>query len=230
MSQASQQAIPHYAGHRERLREKFLTAGPGSFQDYELLELLLFTAIPRRDVKPLAKELLREFNCIWNLTHADPRRLREFGLGDTAITLLLSVGTLALRSQRQEISSLPVLNNWQRVMDYCHAAMVHENKEQFRVLYLNRRNILLLDEVHQTGTIDHAAVYPREIIKRALELGAGALVLAHNHPSGDNCPSKADIDLTRAIVAACQPLGIAVHDHLIVGKNDVASFKSLGLL
>ena len=230
MNHTSQQVIPHYAGHRERLREKFFTAGSNSLQDYELLELLLFTAIPRRDIKPLAKQLLQEFNCLWELTQSTPQRLRELGLSDSAIALLLSIGEISIRSQRQAISTQPILNNWQRVLDYCHAAMAHENKEQFRILFLNRRNILLHDEIHQTGTIDHAAVYPRELIKRALELGAGALVLVHNHPSGDTRPSQADIDLTRAIVAACQPLGITVHDHLIVGKSDVASFKSLGLL
>jgi DNA repair protein RadC len=230
MSVAISQDVPHHTGHRDRLRERFFSVGPAALQDYELLELLLFAAIPRRDVKPLAKQLLTEFGDLWSITHSTPERLRKFRLSDSAIALLLGAGALALRSQRQNISQQPVLNSWQRIVDYCRAAMAHDIKEQFRLLFLNRKNLLLFDEVHQSGTIDHAAVYPREVVKRALEVGAGALILVHNHPSGDARPSTADIDLTRAIVAACQPLDIAVHDHLIIGKSDVASFKNLGLL
>lgn len=222
--------IPHYAGHRERLRDRFFSAGAAALQDYELIEMLLFAAIPRRDVKQLAKTLLAEFGSLWHLTQSTPERLKKFGLGDPATALILTMGAISLRAQQQSIKDLPVLNSWQRIVDYCRMAMAHDSREQFRLLFLNRKNHLLKDELHQYGTIDHTAVYPREIVQRALELGAGALVLVHNHPSGDTRPSPADLDMTRAIVAACQPLGINVHDHLIIGGKEVNSFKSLGLL
>ncbi|NBO20254.1 MAG: DNA repair protein RadC, partial [Proteobacteria bacterium] len=181
MTAAASPAPPHHTGHRDRLRERFFTAGAGALQDYEVLEMLLFAAIPRRDTKPLAKQLLTEFGDLWSLTHSTPERLRKFGLSDAAIALLLICGDLALRSQRHATTQQPILNSWQRIVDYCRAAMAHDTREQFRLLFLNRKNMLLFDEVHQTGTIDHAAVYPREVVKRALEVGAGALVLVHNH-------------------------------------------------
>lgn len=221
---------PHYHGHRDRLREKFFMAGADAFQDYELLELLLFTAIPRRDVKPLAKKLLEEFKGLWPLLNTSPERLQAFGLSEAATASLLATGAVALRAHKASIQQGVLLNSWQRIVDYCRAAMAHEGQEQFRLLFLDRKNQLLGDEVHQRGTIDHAAIYPREVIRRALEMGAGALVLVHNHPSGDPAPSREDIVLTKAIVEACRPLGIVIHDHLIIGHKDVASFKNLGLL
>jgi DNA repair protein RadC len=221
---------PHYEGHRDRLRERLLKAGAEALQDYELLEVILFAAIPRRDVKPLAKDLLREFGCLWELLNAPVERLRAFGLSDNVVSLLRAVSAIGLRGSRECIMNKPLLNHWQRVVDYCRDAMEHETKEQFRLLFLDRRNHLIAEEVQQRGTIDHTPVYPREIVQRALEVGAGALVLAHNHPSGDVTPSQADIDMTRAIVSACEPLDITVHDHIIIGKGKVASFKGLGLL
>lgn len=221
---------PHYFGHRDRLRERLFEKGPDALQDYELLELLLFTAIPRRDVKPLAKALLEEFKDLWSLLNAKPERLMEFGLGETAAASLIATGAVALRAHKSAALKGPLLNSWQRIVDYCRAALAHETREQFRLLFLDRKNNLLAEEVHQRGTIDHTPVYPREVVRRALEVGAGALVLVHNHPSGDVQPSKDDIEVTRAIAEACKPLGIAIHDHIIVGRGETASFKALGLL
>jgi DNA repair protein RadC len=167
---------------------------------------------------------------LWSLINAPVERLRSFGLSEKVVSLLVAVSATGLRGARESIMNKPLLNHWQRVVDYCRDAMEHESKEQFRLLFLDRRNHLLSEEVQQRGTIDHTPVYPREIVQRALEVGAGALVLAHNHPSGDVTPSQADIDMTRAIVSACEPLKIKVHDHIIIGKGKVASFKGLGLL
>ncbi|MDX2027354.1 MAG: DNA repair protein RadC [Alphaproteobacteria bacterium] len=221
---------PHYHGHRERLRERLFAAGPDALQDYELLELLLFAAIPRRDVKPLAKQLLAEFKDLWSLLNAAPERLMAFGLSEAAAASLIATGAVALRAHKNAAVKGPLLNSWQRIVDYCRAALAHENTEQFRLLFLDRKNHLLAEEMHQHGTIDHTPVYPREVVKRALEVGAGALVLVHNHPSGDVQPSRDDIEMTRAIADACRPLGITIHDHIIIGGRDVASFKALGLL
>jgi len=221
---------PHYFGHRDRLRERLFNAGMDALQDYELLELLLFTAIPRRDVKPIAKALLAEFKDLWSLVNAKPERLLAFGLSESAAASLIATGAVALRAHKNAALKGPLLNSWQRIVDYCRAAMAHEAKEQFRLLFLDRKNHLLAEEVHQHGTIDHTPVYPREVVQRALEVGAGALVLVHNHPSGDPQPSKDDIEITRAIADACRPLGIAIHDHIVVGGSEVASFKALGLL
>jgi DNA repair protein RadC len=221
---------PHYYGHRQRLRERLLESGGGALQDYELLEVLLFAAIPRRDVKPLAKQLLAEFKCLWSLINAPAERLLQFGLSESAVATLLVTGSIALRAQKNAIIGKALLNNWQRIVDYCRMAMAHENVEQFRLLFLDRKNNLIGEEVQQRGTIDHTPVYPREVVRRALEIGAGAIVLAHNHPSGDPTPSKEDIAMTRAIVEACRPLGLIVHDHIIIGHDAVASFKNLGLL
>jgi DNA repair protein RadC len=221
---------PHYAGHRDRLRARLFQAGPEALQDYELLELLLFAAIPRRDVKPLAKKLLAEFKDLWSLLNAKPDRLTAFGISEAAAASLIATGAVALRAHKNAAFRGPLLNSWQRIVDYCRAAMAHETREQFRLLFLDRKNQFIAEEVHQRGTIDHTPVYPREVVQRALEIGAGALVLVHNHPSGDTQPSKDDIAMTRAIQDACRPLGIAIHDHLIVGREDVASFKALGLL
>ena len=194
------------------------------------MEMLLFSAIPRRDVKPIARALLAEFKNLWSLLNTKPVRLLEFGLSESAAATLLVTGAIALRAHKSNIMEKFLLNSWQRIVDYCRAAMAHETHEQFRLLVLDRKNHLLHEEIQQRGTIDHTPVYPREVVQRALELGAGAVVLVHNHPSGDVTPSKPDIEMTRAVVNACQPLGIAVHDHIIIGRHEVASFKNLGLL
>jgi len=221
---------PHYAGHRRRLRERLFNAGAEALQDYELLEVLLFAAVPRRDVKPLAKALLAEFKDLWSLLNAKPERLRAAGLSESAASLLAAAGAAALRAQKKTFLDKPVLSNWQGIVDYCRAAMGHETKEQFRLLFLDRKNHLLGEEIHQRGTVDHAPVYPREVVQRALEVGAGALILVHNHPSGDLTPSKDDIELTIAITEACRPLGIAVHDHVIIARGKATSFKTLGIM
>ena len=221
---------PHYHGHRDRLRARLFESGADALQDYELLELLLFTAIPRRDVKPLAKELLNEFKDLWSLLNAQPERLMAFGLSSTVAASLLATGAVALRAHKRAAVKGPLLNSWQRIVDYCRAAMAHETKEQFRLLFLDRKNQFIAEEVQQRGTIDHTPVYPREVVQRALEVGAGAIVLVHNHPSGDTQPSREDIEMTRAIQEACRPLDITVHDHLIIGGGEVTSFKALGLL
>lgn len=221
---------PHQHGHRDRLRKRLLDAGPKALHDYEILEMLLFSAIPRRDVKAIAKDLLREFGDLWGLLNAPPDRLLNYGLSENVTCLLMTVAAAGLRSARASIMDKPLLNHWERVVDYCKAAMAHETKEQFRLLFLDRRNRLITEEVMQRGTIDHTPVYPREIVQRALDLGAGALILAHNHPSGDPTPSKYDIETTRVVVAACKPLDITVHDHIIIAGSEVASFKALGLL
>lgn len=223
-------SAPHYEGHRQRLRARLLQSGADSLQDYELLELVLFAALPRRDVKPLAKTLLAETKGLWNLLNTDAARLRALGLGDSTIAYLHAIAAMGLRAQKNEIFNAPLLNNWQRIVDYCRAAMGCETKEQFRVLFLDRRNQLIREEVQQRGTIDHTPVYPREIVQSALSAGAGAVLLVHNHPSGDVTPSEADIRMTQAIIEACAPLDITVHDHLIVGRDKVQSFKALGLI
>jgi DNA repair protein RadC len=225
------QERPHYHGHRDRLRQRFLTQGEAALDDYELLELLLFSAIPRRDVKPLAKDLLKGCNGLWGVVNAPEQLLRNrYGLGDVAIASIRIIGAVSLRMARQEIVGKKVLGSWQKVLDYCSAAMAHEPLEQFRILFLDRKNTLIADEVQQRGTVDHTPVYPREVVKRALELHASAIILVHNHPSGDPAPSRADIDMTRQIVQAAGALGVTVHDHIVIGKGKHVSFKSAGLL
>lgn len=221
----------HQAGHRDRLRERFVLGGADALPDYELLELVLFAAIPRRDVKPLAKYLLAQYGTFAEVVAAPRERLLEIeGIGDSVVTQLKIVEAAALRLSKTKLIGKPALSSWQALLDYCKAAMARAEREEFRVLFLDRKNILIADEVQGVGTIDHTPVYPREIVKRSLELGASALILAHNHPSGDPTPSRADIEMTRDIAAAAKPLGIAVHDHLVIGRNGHASFKSLGLL
>ncbi len=222
---------PHYHGHRDRLRERYLAAGGEALPDYELLELLLYMAIPRRDIKPLAKSLITRFGDFAGVVTADVETLQAVdGVGrNTAIAIRL-VGDAAVRMARQQVLNKPVLNSWQRVLDYCAVAMARGKAEQFRLLFLDKRNVLIADEVQQRGTVDHAPVYPREVVKRALELGATALILVHNHPSGDPTPSRADIDMTKALVRAAEGVGVVIHDHLIVGLERTASFKQLGLL
>ena len=222
---------PHYHGHRERLRERFYSAGPDALSDYELLEMALFPALPRRDTKPLAKALLKKFGSFAEVVHAPEARLREVdGIKDASITQLKLLAAAASRIARGEVRSRAQLSSWNEVIDYCRTTMAFAEKEQFRLLFLDKRNQLIADEVQQTGTVDHTPVYPREVIKRALELSATALILVHNHPSGDPTPSQADIQMTKAIVDIATPLGIAVHDHIIVGRNGHASLKGLRLI
>ena len=220
---------PHYQGHRERLRARFLDSGAAALSDYELLELVLFAAIPRRDVKPLAKTLLAKFGSFAEVVAASRERLSEH-LGDGAIAQLKIIEAAALRLSRTMLMGKPALSSWNALLDYCAAAMARAPKEEFRVLFLDRKNFLIGDEVMNRGTVDHAPVYPREIVKRALELSASALILVHNHPSGDPTPSRADIEMTREVVEAARALRIAVHDHLVIGRGGTASFKALGLL
>ncbi|HET9274256.1 MAG TPA: DNA repair protein RadC [Methyloceanibacter sp.] len=222
---------PHYLGHRERLRKRFREAGPDALPDYELLELMLFRAAPRRDTKPLAKALIARFGTFAEALNAPEELLREIpGIGEAAITELKLVRAAALRLMRGEVLERPVLTSWSQVLDYCRASMGFASKEQFRILFLDKRNQIIADEVQQTGTVDHTPVYVREVVKRALELSATAIVLVHNHPSGDPTPSRADIEMTKQIVAAAKPLGVVVHDHIIVGKQGHASLKGLGLI
>jgi DNA repair protein RadC len=226
-----QDAEPHYHGHRERLRTRFRDAGMDALSDYEMLELLLFRALPRRDVKPLAKELILKFGSFAETISAPERRLAEVkGLGDAAITELKIVQAAASRLAKGAVQKRPVLSSWSAVLDYCRTAMAFADKEQLRVLFLDKRNQLIADEVQQTGTVDHTPVYPREVVKRALELSATAIIIVHNHPSGDPTPSRADIQMTQSIVDIASPLGISVHDHIIVGKEGHASFKGLKLI
>jgi len=222
---------PGLTGHRDRLRQRFRKGGADALPDYELLELLLFRAIPRRDTKPLAKELLKQFGSYVEVISAPEERLAMVpGMGEAAITELKIVRAAALRLMQGQVRERSILNTWTDVIGYCRAAMAFEAKEQFRILFLDKRNHLIADEVQQRGTIDHTPVYVREVVKRALELSATAIVLVHNHPSGDPTPSRADIDMTRTIMLTAKPLGILVHDHLIIGKDGHTSFKSKGLL
>jgi DNA repair protein RadC len=222
---------PHYHGHRERLRERFYGAGPDALSDYELLEMALFPALPRRDTKPLAKALLKKFGSFAEVIHASETRLREVdGIGDASITQLKLMAAAASRVAKGEIRRSIALSSWNEVINYCRTGMAFADKEQFRILFLDKRNQLISDEVQQTGTVDHTPVYPREVIKRALELSATALILVHNHPSGDPTPSQADIQMTKAIVDIANPLGISVHDHIIVGKNGHTSLKGMRLM
>src|SRR5450631_1025516 len=211
---------PHYHGHRERLRERFHGAGPDALSDYELLEMALFPALPRRDTKPLAKALLKKFGSFAEVIHAPEARLREVdGIKDASINQLKLIAAASSRIAKGELKRSIALSSWNDVIAYCRTSMAFADKEQFRILFLDKRNQLIADEVQQTGTVDHTPVYPREVIKRALELSATAMILVHNHPSGDPTPSQADIQMTRAIVDIAAPLGISVHDHIIVGKN-----------
>lgn len=222
---------PHYLGHRDRLRERFARAGGDGLADYELLELILFRSIPRRDVKPLAKELIRRFGSFAETIAAPvPRLLEISGIGEaTAIDLKLTEAA-ARRYAKGEIVKRPVLSSWSSVIEYCRTAMAFNAVEEFRVLFLDKRNQLIADEVQNRGTVDHAPVYPREVVRRALELSATALILVHNHPSGDPTPSYADVAMTREVMEVASSLGISVHDHLIVGRNGHASLKGLNLM
>lgn len=218
-------------GHRERLRERFLKGGADAMPDYELLELTLFAALPRRDTKPLAKALLLRFGSFAEVIAAPRARLMEVkGVGESVANHLKIVEAAAHRMAKTSVIGRPALSSWTALLDYCTTAMARSQNEEFRILFLDRKNVLIADEVQNRGTVDHTPVYPREIIKRALELSASAIILVHNHPSGDPTPSKADILMTREIVTAAKALGLAVHDHLVIGRSGHASFKSLGLL
>jgi len=222
---------PHYLGHRERLRERFVKAGADALADYEILELILFRATPRRDVKPLAKSLLQRFGSLAETIAAPVNRLTEVkGLGDAAALEIKIVEAAAKRFAKSAVASRPILSSWATLLDYCRTAMAFAEKENFRILFLDKRNSLIADELQQTGTVDHTPVYPREVVKRALELSATAVILVHNHPSGDPKPSAADIRMTSDIINIAAPLGIKVHDHIIVGRDGHASFRGLKLI
>ncbi len=221
---------PHYAGHRERLRKRFL-AGPDALPDYEMLELILQLAIPRQDVKPLAKDLIQRFGSFADVLSAEPAELMACdGVKETTAAALKLIREAAVRLARAEVLNRPVLSNWEALLNYCQASMAFHKTEQFRLLFLDRKNVLIKDEMQQRGTVDHTPVYPREVVKRALELQASALIMVHNHPSGDVTPSRADIDMTRQVREALKVVGINLHDHLIIGRGGHRSFKATGLL
>jgi len=222
---------PHYWGHRERLRRRFLAGGPEALPDYELLELILFNAIPRIDVKPLAKRLLEIFGDFNGVIAAPRQRLMAVpGVTGKVWVQLRLAEAVAARMARAKVLNREVISSWPQLMAYCKTVMAHRETEQFRVLFLDRKNVLIADEAQGTGTVDHVPVYPREVAKRALELNASAIILVHNHPSGDPTPSNPDIEMTGQIDRACRALGITIHDHIIIGNEKDASFKSLGLL
>jgi len=222
---------PHYHGHRQRLRARFLDSGGEALPDYELLELMLFASNPRGDTKPLAKALIARFGSFQRVLSAPPRQLAEVkGLKEAGIVAIKSAQAAALRLAKAEAMERPVMASWTKVLDYCRASMAYETRETFRLLFLDRKNRLIADEVQQRGTIDHTPVYPREVVGRALELGAAAIIMVHNHPSGDATPSRADIEMTEAVKAAAEKLGIALHDHIVIGGGDHASMKGMGLI
>ncbi|MBX3536040.1 MAG: DNA repair protein RadC [Chelatococcus sp.] len=228
---STEDTAPHYANHRERLRKRFREAGDMGLADYELLELVLFRSIPRRDVKPIAKQLLRRFGSFAEVLAAPPPRLVEVsGVGDSVVTDLKIIEAAARRLTKGQIAQRPVLASWSAVLDYCRTAMAFADKEHFRILFLDKRNSLIADELQQSGTVDHTPVYPREVVKRAIELAASAVILVHNHPSGDPTPSTADIRMTQDIITIAKSLGIEVHDHIIVGRNGHASLRGMALI
>lgn len=228
---ATGSAAPHFQNHRTRLRERFMTAGAEALPDYELLELVLFRAIPRRDVKPLAKALLARFGDFNHTLAAAPSRLAEVqGVGSAVIQELKIVEAAAHRFARAEVIGRPAISGWDTLIRYCRTAMAHGETEQFRVLYLDRKNVLIADEASAKGTVDHVPVYPREVARRALELSASAVILVHNHPSGDPTPSRSDIDMTGQVARGLDALGIVLHDHIIVGKGRETSFRADGLI
>lgn len=222
---------PHYHGHRDRLRDRLLDRGGDSLADHEILEFLLFGAKPRGDTKPLAKALLTAFGSLSNVLTASPDALAKVpGMGKASIAALAIVPEAAARLAREQMIEAPVISGWDKLLDYCRITMAHEPVEQFRLLFLDKRNRVIADEVQQQGTIDHTPVYTREVVKRALDLGAAALILVHNHPSGDPEPSPADIAMTEELREAAEKLGIAIHDHLVIGRAGHASFRAMGLL
>ena len=227
----SEAPLPDHMGHRERLRERFRMGGVDAMPDYELLEMLLFRSIPRADTKPLAKALIAKFGSFAEVIGAEFERLREVkGVGDAIATDLKLIQAASLRYARGNVMNRPLLSTWSAIIEYCRAAMAFETREQFRILFLDKKNQLIADEVQQRGTVDHTPVYVREVIKRALELSSSAIILVHNHPSGDPTPSLADIDMTKRIMQAGEKLGVMVHDHIIIGKKDHVSFRTLTLI
>jgi DNA repair protein RadC len=223
--------VPHYHGHRDRLRARFREHGAGALADYELLEMALWRAFAQKDTKPLAKALLKRFGALAEVLAAPPELLKEVdGIGDRAVDELKLIKAFSERTAREAVRNRTVLSSWSALLDYCRSVMAYEPREQFRVLFLDKKNVLIADEVQGTGTVDHTPVYPREVIRRALELSASAIILVHNHPSGDPTPSRADIQMTETIVSVGKPLGIIVHDHLVIGRDGHASFKGLGLI
>jgi len=221
----------HYLGHRERLRQRLLDKGAGSLADYEIVEFLLFGAQPRGDMKPLAKRLIDRFGSLAAVLSAENGDLTQIpGMGPSSIAALKIVPEAARRMALEDISAQPVISSWDKLLDYCRIVMGRDKIEQFRLLFLDKKNRLILDEEQQRGTVDHTPVYTREVMKRALELGATALILVHNHPSGDTTPSKADIEITLELRSAAEKLGIAIHDHVIISRSSHASFKALGLI
>ena len=222
---------PHYHGHRARLRERLLEKGGAALADYEVLEVLLFGAKPRGDVKPLAKALIKRFGSLGAVLAAAPRDLAAVsGMGDASVSVLKITEEAAKRLTREEVMERTVISSWDKLLAYCRAAIGHETVERFHLLFLDKKNALIADEVQQRGTVDHTPVYPREVVKRALELGASAIIMVHNHPSGDPTPSQADIAMTEEVQDAAERLGILVHDHVIISKSGHNSFRSLGLL
>ncbi len=217
--------------HRKRLRERFMAGGATAVPDYELLELVLFRAIPRQDVKPLARSLIERFGDFNRVLSASIAQLKQIkGIGDSVVIELKVVEAAAHRLARARVMKRHVVSSWDALLDYCHTVMAHRDIEQFRILYLDTKNVLIADEEQAKGTLDHVPVYPREVVKRALELNAASIILVHNHPSGDPTPSQADIQMTAQIDSAAKALGITVHDHLIVGKSCELSFRAQGLL
>ena len=220
---------PDHLGHRKRLRERFMS-GAG-LQDYELLELLLAQSQPRIDTKPAAKALIRKFGSFAAVMAASPEALQEVdGVGPAASAIIKVVQACAVRMAQQDVMQRDIIGSWKKLIDYCRMAMAEEKTEQFRLLFLDNKNALIADEKQQHGTVNHTPVYPREVVKRALELGASAIILVHNHPSGDPTPSQDDIDMTREVAAAAEKLGIAVHDHIVIGRKGHASLRSMGYL
>ena len=224
--------VPSYMrDHRKRLRSRFLEGGAAAVPDYELLELVLFRAIPRQDVKPLARLLIDSFGDFNRVLSASVQDLRAIdGVGDAVAIEIKIVEAAAHRLSRAKVMQRHVVSSWDALVDYCHTTMAHRTTEQFRILFLDTKNVIIADEEQAKGTVDHVPVYPREVVKRALELNASALILVHNHPSGDPTPSQADIDMTQQICSAARALDIAVHDHLIIGKSCELSFRAQGLL
>lgn len=218
----------HFHGHRQRLKERFEATAAEGFQDYELLELVLFRSIPRRDTKPIAKELINRFGTFAEVLNAPDHLLREIsGVGNSTVTDFKVIKAAAERISMGELKKRPVLSSWSNVLNYCRTVMAFNEREEFRILFLDKKNQLIKDEHQQTGTVDHTPVYPREVVKRALELSASAIILVHNHPSGDPTPSRADIQMTLAIQESGKPLGIDVHDHIIIGRDGHASLRGL---
>ncbi|HEU4827162.1 MAG TPA: DNA repair protein RadC [Dongiaceae bacterium] len=224
-------AKPHYLGHRERLREKFLEQGPDSLADYEIIELLLTLARPRIDCKPIAKALLKQFGSLPALMAANTEALKSVDdVGDSTVIALKLVQAVAQRMLKREVLDKPVLDSWNRVLDYCHSVMAHQREEQLRLFFLDGRNALVADEMQSKGTVNHTPLYVREVVKRALELGASALIMAHNHPTGDPSPSRDDIALTREVRNALKAVGVSLHDHIIIGRKGHVSLRSMNVI